>query len=66
MADFNTANTYSNAYSTYCGNRLPCGICRLTRERCYDNAWQPSITWNGTGDVPTVNFNEVTCNTENK
>ena len=39
----------NQTYEQYCGNRLPCGICRLTNSQC------PKVC--GT----TVNWGEVTC-----
>lgn len=45
----NTGTTAS--YSNYCGNRLPCGICRLMMSVCPIGG-QPTV-------VPTW---EITCN----
>ena len=47
-----TGTPTSFSYSNYCGNRLPCGVCRLTNSICpigngcgqYPNPWEP-ITW---------------------
>ena len=43
-----TGNYY---YSSYCGNRLPCGICRITNAPC--------PTYNGWGGYPYY----TTCGT---
>lgn len=29
-----TTGTYTYGYSNHCGNRLPCGICRLMMSQC--------------------------------
>ena len=36
--EYNTITTTPNNYNEYCGNRLPCGICRLTNTICPLNA----------------------------
>ena len=33
-------------YSQYCGNRLPCGVCRLTNSICpLEGGWKITPTW---------------------
>ena len=37
-----------NSYAAYCGNRLPCGYCRLTNSWCPLSCGVPSyssVTW---------------------
>lgn len=44
----------SNVYADYCGNRLPCGYCRLMSSMC-PLVYKTEITWNA---------NEITCSME--
>ena len=53
--EYNTNTGYnpSPSYTNYCGNRLPCGFCRITGQLCYDHSWQPSITWTASTAGPS-------------
>ena len=45
----------NQTYEQYCGNRLPCGICRLTNSQCPKMFWPITVTCNPCGDaVPTT------------
>ena len=59
-----TTGTGGFGYSTYCANRLPCGVCRIMKCNCpvFDGCGvYPVPTWDTT-PVPTWKQNEVTCN----
>ena len=46
----------NNVYADYCGNRLPCGYCKLMSSMCpLVNNYRTEITWNA---------NQVTCSME--
>lgn len=53
-------------YAQYCGNRLPCGYCRLMGSIC---PLQPTITtpsWDTTPITTTTTSTTVELNKENK
>ena len=50
-----TNSTTSYSYNTYCGNRLPCGICRLTMTSC--------PLWNGCTITTTPTVTTTTTGT---
>ena len=55
----------STSYSNICLHRLPCGYCPLMNRQC---PMQNTLTWSTPFSVPTINYNDVTCqgNTEVK
>jgi len=55
MSDTVTTTGTGGFYSTYCANRLPCGVCRIMMCNC------PVHNGCGVYPVPTWNPNEVTC-----
>lgn len=58
--DTSTSSITSSAYS-FCGNRLPCGICRMTNSMCPLRYNGTSITWT-CGDGPyTSSQTASTC-----
>lgn len=56
MTTTGTAPSSSTAYSNYCGNRLPCGYCRIMMAPCPMFCCTPSITWTNT-DITCTNSN---------
>lgn len=39
---------------SYCGERLPCGICRLTMKQCPKQDNSPLITWASANTASTA------------
>lgn len=63
-------------YSSYCYNRLPCGICRITNSICPLGGGTATLPWqypnivytSGTGTLPAdyIKTGTITANTEAK
>ena len=51
-----TTNNYTDNYTNYCFNRLPCGICTITQKMCPLVGNQAQITW----QLP-----DITCEVKN-
>ena len=58
MVDTTTTNSTTSLYSNICVHRLPCGYCPLMNRQC---PMQNTLTWSTPINVPTINYNEVTC-----
>ena len=58
-----TPTNSTTSYSNICVHRLPCGYCPLMSRQC---PMQNTLTWSTPLNVPTINYNDVTCqsNTE--
>lgn len=50
-------------YYQYCGNRLPCGVCRLTNSICpLEGGWKITPTW---GPDCTISADKIKTGTIN-